>query len=131
MFHLENERLKITIDSKGAELKSVVHKQNGLEYIWGADPAFWAKTSPVLFPVVGQMKDNTYQHNGKPYHLPRHGFAREKEFTIAKQEANAMLFVLQSSEETLAVYPFHFSLYIVYTLQEDELLVTYRVQNTG
>lgn len=131
MFHLENNRLKVTIDSKGAELKHVFHKQHALEYMWNADPAFWAKTSPVLFPVVGQLKGNAYAHNGRQYSLPRHGFARDKEFIPMKQDERSILFSLQSSEETLAVYPFHFSFYLVYTLQEDELTVTYRVQNTG
>lgn len=131
MFHLENDTLKITVDSKGAELKSVVHKQHGLEYMWDGNPAYWAKTSPVLFPIVGQLKGNAYRHKGKTYQLPRHGFAREKSFTVVTQHSDLLLFSLQSSEETMESYPFHFSFYIGYTLQDDELLVTYRVQNTG
>ncbi|HEU4902566.1 MAG TPA: aldose 1-epimerase family protein [Flavisolibacter sp.] len=131
MFHLENDKLKVAIDSKGAELKSVVHKGHGLEYMWGADPAFWAKTSPVLFPIVGQLKDNTYRHNGNSYQLPRHGFARDKEFMVVKQDDHHILFSLQCNDETLPVYPFEFTFYVAYLLEGDELSVTYRVQNTG
>ena len=124
MFHLENDSLKITIDSKGAELKSVVHKAHGLEYMWGADPAYWAKTSPVLFPIVGQLKDNTYRHNGHSYHLPRHGFARDKEFMVVKQDDHHILFSLQCTDETLPVYPFEFTFYVAYLLEGDEPLTS-------
>lgn len=131
MFHLENDKLKVTIDSKGAELKSVVHKGHGLEYMWGADPAFWPKTSPVLFPIVGQLKDNAYRYNDNSYHLPRHGFARDKEFMVVKQDDHHILLSLQCNDETRPVYPFEFTFYIAYLLEADELSVTYRVQNTG
>lgn len=131
MHHLENDQLKIAIDSKGAELKSVYHKQHGLEYMWNADPAFWAKTSPVLFPIVGQLKNNAYQYNGKTYHLSRHGFAREKVFDVTTQDAHSLTFSLKSNDETLALYPFRFVFSIVYQLNEAELTVTYRVQNEG
>ena len=131
MFSIENDQLKIQIAAKGAELKSIVHKQHGLEYLWQGDPAFWAKSSPVLFPIVGQLKHNSYRHNGNTYHLPRHGFAREKNFSIADQREDAITFQLQSDEETMAVYPFPFLFSIVYTLEREELTVTYHVQNTG
>ena len=68
MFNIENDQLQVTIAGKGAELRSVFHKQHRLEYIWNADPAFWAKSSPVLFPVVGQLKNNTYHYNDKIAH---------------------------------------------------------------
>lgn len=129
MFHLENDKLKITIAAKGAELKAVFHKQNGLEYMWSGNPAYWAKTSPVLFPIVGQLKENSYRYKNKSYELSRHGFARDKEFTVVKQDAQSIILSLQSTEETKSVYPFDFTFAIVYTLQEDVLSVTYRVEN--
>lgn len=131
MFSIENDQLKISIAAKGAELKSIYHKQHDLEYMWEGDPAFWAKTSPVLFPIVGQLKDNTYLYKGKSYYLPRHGFAREKEFSVTAQKEDSITFTLQSDEETLAVYPFPFLFSIIYTLNRDELTVTYNVQNRG
>jgi galactose mutarotase-like enzyme len=99
--------------------------------MWPSDPAYWAKSSPVLFPIVGQLKENRYQHKGQSYNLPRHGFAREKEFVVTDQQAGSITFSLQSSEETLAVYPFAFLFSITYSLNADELSVTYNVEARG
>jgi galactose mutarotase-like enzyme len=131
MLVIENEKLKISIHEKGAELKSVLHKKYELEYMWGADPAYWAKTSPVLFPIVGALKDNRYLYEQKSYSLPRHGFARDKMFEVTNQQDHSITFSIESDEETLKVYPFAFTFSITYTLQNDELSVTYRVQNKG
>lgn len=131
MFTIENDQLQIRIVAKGAELKSIRHKQHDLEYLWQGDAAFWAKTSPVLFPIVGQLKENTYQYNGKRYHLPRHGFAREKEFSLTDQKDDSITFSLHSDADTLAVYPFSFLFSIIYTLNKEHLTVTYNVQNKG
>ena len=131
MHSIENNLLKVDISPLGAELKSVVHKQHHLEYIWQADPAFWAKSSPVLFPIVGELKDKTYRYNGQAYSLPRHGFAREKRFEVTDQQANEVTFTLQDSEETMTVYPFRFRFSLIYTLTNDVLCVTYRVENRG
>ncbi|MBS1639382.1 MAG: aldose 1-epimerase family protein [Bacteroidetes bacterium] len=130
-FTLSNSFLQIIIASKGAELQSVVNKQTGLEYMWNADPAFWAKKSPVLFPIVGGLKQNTYFFNNKNYQLNRHGFAREMEFAIAYQSSEKIIFNIQSSEETLKIYPFHFVFSVVYELIDDKLKVNYIVENTG
>lgn len=129
MFTLENEKLKIGIAAKGAELKGVFHKRYNLEYMWDANPAFWAKTSPVLFPIIGQLKGNAYQYGGETYHLSRHGFAREKEFSATEQSNDSITFSLRSNNETLTVYPFAFIFSIIYKLQDDELTVQYQVQN--
>ena len=131
MYQLENDRLQIRIDAKGAELKSVYSKPFALEYMWGADPAYWAKTSPVLFPIVGALKENTYQFEGQQYQLSRHGFARDKVFNVTAQSANSLTFSIESDEESLALYPFPFTFSIIYTLSGDELTVGYRVQNNG
>lgn len=131
MFHLENEKLRIKIDPKGAELKSIVRKDLNLEYMWSGDPAFWAKTSPVLFPIVGTLKENTYYYNDQAYHLSRHGFAREQVFNVTEQKEDSVTFSIQSDENTLAVYPFPFTFSITYTLAGEELAVKYRVQNSG
>lgn len=131
MFQIENDRLKITIDPKGAELKSVIRKDLNLEYMWSGDPAYWAKTSPVLFPIVGTLKENTYYYKGQAYQLSRHGFAREQVFNVTEQKENSVTFTIQNNEDTLTVYPFSFFFSIVYTLTGDELTVEYRVQNYG
>ncbi|HEV7331558.1 MAG TPA: aldose 1-epimerase family protein [Flavisolibacter sp.] len=131
MISIENSRLRVKIHPLGAELKSVFHKEHNLEYIWQGNPAFWAKSSPVLFPTVGELKEKTYRYNGKSYQLSRHGFAREKEFAVRDQQENAVTFTLESSAETLAVYPFEFIFSITYTVDESSLRVRYSVTNRG
>lgn len=129
MIQIENSRLRVSIHPLGAELKSVFHKDYNLEYIWQGDPAFWAKSSPVLFPIVGELKDKTYRYKGQSYQLSRHGFAREKEFAVSSRDENVVTFTLESSAETKAVYPFDFRFSITYTLEEDTLQVRYGVSN--
>ena len=81
MYIIENSFLSVSIEEKGAELTSIYSKAHNLEYMWDGDPAFWSKQSPVLFPIVGGLKNNTYFYHNRPYELPRHGFAREKDCT--------------------------------------------------
>ena len=130
MVYLENNLLKIAIKSLGAELCSMFGKENNIEYIWQAGKE-WPKHSPVLFPIVGALKDNYFKYNGKSYSLSRHGFAREKEFTIINQTNQSVTFRLQHDDETLQVYPFKFILDIIYTLQNNELEVLYSITNQG
>jgi galactose mutarotase-like enzyme len=131
MHQIANEHLQVQIDAKGAELKSLYSKSLDLEYLWCADPAYWAKTSPILFPIVGTLKDNTYYHEGQAYSLSRHGFARERAFTVTAQSADSITFSLESDEESLKVYPFRFTFSITYTLTGPTLSVSYRVDNNG
>jgi galactose mutarotase-like enzyme len=131
MFTIENEILKAVINPKGAELSSLFHKQLELEYMWNGDPAFWGKHSPVLFPVVGALKNNTYFYNGKSFSLPRHGFARDKQFAVEDQSTDVVTFILHDSEETLQQFPFPFALRLRYSLLENALAVLYEVTNTG
>lgn len=131
MEFLENERLIIAVNPKGAELTSLYDKHTNTEYMWSGDPAFWGKHSPVLFPVIGTLKEDTYYYEGSPYRLGRHGFAREMVFTVADKNAGSISFSLASSEETLKKFPFPFRFYITYTLQNKSLTVTYYVANTA
>src|SRR5450755_1057965 len=131
MYILENDILKVEIASKGAELQSLVHLGSGIEYLWNGDPAFWAKRSPVLFPIVGSLKINTYLYQGKSYQLTRHGFARDKEFEVEKQSPKAITFLLRSDAETKKNYPFDFEFRICYQISGDELSTEYQVVNTG
>jgi len=131
MFTIENQQIKAVIKAKGAELTQLFHKVNQLDYMWGGDPAFWSKHSPVLFPIVGTLKNNTFFHNGKLYQLPRHGFARDKQFAVEEHNADSITFLLRNDAETLTVYPFTFEFRIRYTLVENSLAVSYEVVNTG
>ncbi|HLI92921.1 MAG TPA: aldose 1-epimerase family protein [Puia sp.] len=129
MYTIENHDLNVRIHPKGAELQSIYGKHTGLEYLWGGDPAFWARHSPLLFPIVGALKCNTYYFEGKAYTLPRHGFARDKEFTVQAQSGDSIQFLLTSDQQTLAVYPFEFELRVSYQLRPVGLATTYQVQN--
>jgi galactose mutarotase-like enzyme len=127
---ISNSSLKASIKHSGAELFSIQNNQNK-EYIWEGNPAFWGKHSPVLFPIVGTLKSNAYTINEQEYQLSRHGFARDMEFTLIDKSENSAVFSLQSNAETLTKYPFDFELQIIYTLEEKELTIAYKVINKG
>lgn len=115
------------INHKGAELTSF--KSTNQEYIWEGNPKFWGKHSPVLFPIVGTLKNNCYNYKEKEYHLPRHGFARDMNFNLVEVSENKAVFSLSSSVETLKVYPFNFELQISYTLLNNKLEIGYQISN--
>lgn len=129
MIQISNEKLTVQVSPQGAELQSIVRNDTGLEYLWSGDPAFWGKKSPVLFPIVGGLKDNTYQYRGDHYTLGRHGFAREQLFAVTEQGAEHVSLRLSDSDATRKVYPFRFDFTIQYLLQDDQLQVTYQVLN--
>jgi|SRR5688572_4444726 len=129
--NLENDQLSVTIAQKGAELKSVVSKHTSLEYMWSGDPAFWGKTSPILFPIVGTLKNDTYFFNGKSHRMTRHGFARDHSFEISQSEEGRAVFSLASTDSSYEMYPFHFLLEVEYKLIYDAIEVSYVVQNNG
>ncbi|MHC0444908.1 aldose 1-epimerase family protein [Flavobacterium sp. 3-218] len=127
---ISNSILTASIKHAGAELFSIKNNQNN-EYIWEGNPDFWGKHSPVLFPIVGTLKNNTYKINEKEYHLPRHGFARDMEFDLIEKNENKAIFSLKSSEETVQKYPFEFELQLIYTLDGNSLGLEYKVINNG
>ena len=129
-YTLENEILAVEIDSFGAELRSIRRKADDFEYMWQADPRYWGRTSPVLFPFVGVPKDKEYRYAGKTYPMGQHGFARDMEFTLEHSENTKIWFALASTEETLAKYPFAFRLHIGYELCGNEVKVLWKVENT-
>ena len=128
-YTIENEYLKCEIDLHGAEVKSLIRKSDGREMMWCGDPAYWGRTSPVLFPFVGAVKDKTYRYEGKSYTIGQHGFARDKDFTMEPQTETEIWFRLTESEDTLAVYPFRFALRIGYRIEESTLRVMWKVTN--
>ena len=127
---IKNTFLTATINSFGAELCSLKNKENK-EYIWAGNSDFWGKHSPILFPIVGTLKNNSFHYNAKEYDLSRHGFAREMEFKLIDKKEDSATFSLQSTEETLRVYPFQFELQIIYTVDNYNLSIEYKVINKG
>lgn len=126
---LENEKIKVAINSKGAELSSLFLKSENIEYIWQANPEIWGRHAPVLFPIVGRLKNNTYKYNNETYHLSQHGFARDMEFEIVSCSENNVVYKLEGNKETIRVYPFSFELFIEYEISESLLNVKYSVKN--
>ena len=130
-YFLENEELKCEFDLHGAELKSVLNKENYREYMWYGNGKYWGRTAPVLFPFVGMLKDKVFSWKGQSYPMGQHGFARDTDFELVSQEGNEIRFVMRSNEETRKKYPFDFTFEIVYTLTGKSLNVRWIVQNTG
>ncbi len=128
-FEIKNEFLVATFNTFGSELISL--KSDEKEYIWEGNPEFWGKHSPILFPIIGSLKNDTYYFSGKEYHLPRHGFAREKEFQVVERTESSIVFSLKNDVETLKIYPFQFELQIAYQLIDKKLEVHYKVQNNS
>lgn len=128
---LENENISVIISELGAELTSVTNRESGLEYMWTADPNFWGRHAPNLFPIVGRLKGDRYKYRDKTYFMTQHGFARDNEFDLVEKTSTYARFRLVDTEETHSIYPFHFQLDVIYRLtNQDTLGVTYVVTNT-
>lgn len=124
---LSNSRLTIQVSPHGAELCSIVC--NGKEYLWQADPAFWKRHSPVLFPIVGSVWQNTYSVNNRSFNLTQHGFARDMDFELISETADEIRFRLSDNEKTREKYPYPFCLEIGYRLEGNRIRVMWQVSN--
>jgi galactose mutarotase-like enzyme len=128
---LDNGSIVVTVSEMGAELTSVVNKASGLEYIWEADPNFWGRHAPNLFPVVGRLKGDRYKYREKTYFMTQHGFARDNEFDLVEKTATMARFQLVDDDDSFAIYPFHFQFDVIYRLtDQDTLGIAYVVTNT-
>lgn len=125
---LSNSQISVAIKTLGAELCSIKNKLNR-EFMWEGNPNFWGKHSPVLFPIVGTLKNNTFYHNDTKYTLTRHGFARDMEFELIEKTEDSATFSIQSNSATLLNYPFEFELQIQYTLINTTVEIDYKVVN--
>lgn len=126
---LSNSELSIQVSPHGAELCSI--RCNGKEYLWQADPAYWKRHSPVLFPIVGCVWENAYRVDGNEYHLTQHGFARDMDFCLIAERPNELRYRLTDNEETRAKYPFPFCLEIGYWIEGKKITILWEVKNTG
>lgn len=130
VFELSRGALRATAESHGGELVSL-RGADGTEYIWHGDAAYWSGRNPVLFPIVGRLRGGVTMFGGKTYEMPQHGFARNCEFSVFDRGEDFIEFALCESAETLAQYPFPFSLRIRHALTERGFATTFRVENTG
>ena len=126
---ISNSELAATFNHKGAELISLKGSNSNREYIWGGNPIHWGKHSPILFPIVGTLKNNSYAYKNNTYELSRHGFARDMDFDLVSCHQNEIIFSLSSNDSTKERFPFEFELRIIYSLHHSELRVTYQVIN--
>ncbi len=119
--------LRAAVSIKGAELVSLA-QSDGTELLWNAGPE-WRRHSPVLFPIVGRLPEDTATINGKSYHLTQHGFARDRIFRLSEMTENGCVLELHEDEQSFAMFPFRFRLWIAYTISDGELTVRYTVRN--
>lgn len=131
VYELCNDTVAIQVNSHGAEWKSLKSIKSGTEYLWKADPAFWGRTSPVLFPFVGGVNNKEYRTKGKTYTMSQHGFARDMEFALFLKKDSEIWFVLNSDAQTYEKYPYEFTLKLGYRLLPSGVEVLWQVENPG
>ena len=128
-FTIENEYLKVTVTTWGAQVKSVVRKCDGVEHSWQADKNVWGYHAPILFPHAGKVVDGKIEAKGKIYESSQHGFARGMEHEFVDQTQDTIVLELCSNAETLARFPYEFRLVSTFTLEGDTLHHTLTVEN--
>jgi galactose mutarotase-like enzyme len=127
---ISSPRLQAQVSPDGAELVRLQDEQ-GRDLLWDGDPAFWTGRSPLLFPIVGRVRNDRIRVNGLEYELPRHGFARTSRFALEEASPSQCRFRLDSDENTLRRYPFPFQLDITYRIDDTTLTITASVTNSG
>lgn len=129
-YKIKNDFLTLTVSEHGAEIKSLIRNYDNKELMWQADPKFWGRTSPILFPLVGNYYEKKSVYDGKTYELSQHGFARDMDFKLIKSDENSLWFSVCDDEKANEKYPFSFELIVGYKLKEDKLKVIWKVRNT-
>lgn len=130
-YQIKNDVIKVQINSFGAELNSLQKINEDIEYIWQGDSKYWARHSPILFPIVGRLKEDSYFYKNQKYSMSQHGFARDYEFEMIEKKDDFVEFRLIADEKSLEKYPFLFELNISYKLENSKLIISYRVKNCG
>lgn len=129
-FTLSTPALRASVRTLGGELISL-RDRAGTEYIWQGDPAFWSGRNPILFPIVGSLKDGKVDIDGQTFRMDRHGFARRSEFTPVEQGPDFIVLELRESRSTLARFPFPFRLRVRHRLLENGFSTAFSVENPG
>lgn len=130
LIHIKNENVSAAVETLGAELVSF-KSTDGFEHIWQGDAKYWGGHAPVLFPIVGALRNNRTRINGEWYEMGRHGFARRREFTVVEHREDAVVLELCADEATKQVYPFDFRFTVSYILTGSSITTEFKVENTG
>ncbi len=130
LYTLKNDRFTLRVDSLGAQPVSL-KGQDGFEYLWTGDPKYWNGQAPVLFPIVGALRNKKAKIGGEWFEMAQHGFARRREFTLLEQTGSQISLRLSSDFETKKLYPFEFSLTVSYTLSDRGVTTAFTVKNLG
>ena len=128
LHRIASDRLTVEISECGAELQRITDAA-GRDWLWDGDPAWWTGRAPVLFPIVGTLNRDRFRWRGETYGLPRHGFARRRDFTAVEQDRDALVLRLLSDEATRMVWPFDLTLDMIFTVRGATLTMTGRVTN--
>lgn len=130
LIEIKSKNNTAQVSTLGAELKSVRDKK-GTEFMWQADADIWPRTAPVLFPIVGKVKNDLIRVKGVTYGISQHGFARDRIFSITGQTESSVKMQLIYDDDTLKKYPFDFKLTLGYAWENDELVCSYEIENAG
>ena len=129
---LQNNEIKIEVNTHGAELVSLKRVGDAKENMWCGDSKYWGRVSPVLFPFVGKLEEQTYRYKGKEFtQIPQHGFARDSEFELTEQNEDTIWFRLIKNETWAEKYPFDFTFRIGYKVEGSSVHVMWNVTNDG
>lgn len=132
MYSIKNQYLEVSVQKTGIELCSIKSVASGKEYMWDANPEVWGSYAPVLFPIIGSLKDNGYTYKGKEYSLPKHGMIRHNEnVELIESTSDSLTFKLKYNEDTMKMYPFQFEFITKYILKGNRLVVAHEVINHG
>lgn len=125
-FVIENNFLRVTLTSLGAELTSVVNRQTGAEMLWNAQADIWPRHAPLLFPYCGRLKNDSFTYKGTRYEGTQHGFARDMEHSLVESGPDHVTLCLEANALTMEKFPFAFKLNVTYSL--DGQTLTHRVE---
>jgi hypothetical protein len=131
MIKISNGILALSVDEKGAQMRSLIDERTGREYLWQADPAIWGRTAPILFPAVGKMHKDSYLHGGKSYPMPKHGFLRDAELAPEILSEDYLVLAYSPDEKIKESYPFDFEFLAKFALDGSALVFAYEVENKG
>lgn len=131
VYFIENGYLSVGVDTLGAQLSSILSKKTNCEYLWQGDEKYWKGRAYNLFPHVGRLADGKFVVEGKEYAMDRHGFARGMDFVLTAKEPSSMTFTISANDQTKKLYPFDFIFSVTFSLQKNQLLVSYKIQNAG